>query len=309
MDLRQLESFVEIAKQKSFSRAAETLYLSQPTLTGHIQSLENELETLLFNRYGKQVTLTEAGQIFYNHAVNILNLREQAYYSMNRYKGRMEGELAIAASTVPQICLLPGLLKAFGGCYPEISYEIKQLDSEGVISTIISGRMDFGFVGTVSSCPELEMFKLCQDRLILITPAEGKFSRLKGDSVTWEQIKNEKFILREEGSATKKFFLSSLRDRGIDLNEINVVANIENPATIVRCVRKGFGITFISERMVKEEIEQGLLRAFALSGFALSRDFYFINHKNRVLNPVARAFKDFTHEFFNPDYRRPPSLS
>ncbi len=298
MDLRQLESFVEIAKQKSFSRAAETLYLSQPTLTGHIQSLEDELETVLFNRYGKQVTLTGAGHIFYNHAVNILNLREQAYYSMSQYKGRMAGELAIAASTVPQICLLPGLLKAFGGCYPEISYEIKQFDSEGVISTIVSGSMDFGFVGTVSSYPGLDMYKIGEDRLILITPAKGELSRLKGDSVTWEQIKNERFILREEGSATKNFFLSCLRDQKIDIDEINVVANIENPTTIVQCVRNGLGITFISERMVKKEIEQGLLRAFALSGFALSRNFYFINHKNRVLNPVARAFKDFTCNYF-----------
>ncbi|HQA47930.1 MAG TPA: LysR family transcriptional regulator, partial [Bacillota bacterium] len=99
MEFRQLESFVAIAKHGSFTRAAEELYLTQPTLTGHIQAIENELGTVLLNRCGKSVTLTEAGRILYNHAVNILNMREQALFTLAKYEGKLEGELAIAAST------------------------------------------------------------------------------------------------------------------------------------------------------------------------------------------------------------------
>ena len=118
MDFRQLESFVAIAKHGSFTRAAEELYLTQPTLTGHIQAIENELGTVLLNRCGKSVTLTEAGRILYNHAVNILNMREQALFTLAKYEGKLEGELAIAASTVPQRYILPGLLAAFSQRIP-----------------------------------------------------------------------------------------------------------------------------------------------------------------------------------------------
>lgn len=297
MDLRQLESFVAIAKHGSFTRAAEELYLTQPTLTGHIQSIENELGTVLLNRCGKSVTLTEAGRILYSHAVNILNMREQALFSLAQYEGKLEGELAIASSTVPQRYLLPGLLSTFGREYPGITYVIKQFDSRGVVDAIISGSMDFGFVGSAASYPELEMLKICEDRLILITSGKGKFQNLKGDTVTWGQVSNERFILREEGSGTRALFINGLKQRGMDIKNIFVVASIENPDTIKQCVREGLGVAVVSERSVEEEIRLGLLKGYYISDLDLRRSFYFIGHKNRVLSPVARAFRDFTVKY------------
>ena len=297
MDLRQLESFVAIAKHGSFTRAAEELYLTQPTLTGHIQSIENELGTVLLNRCGKSVTLTEAGRILYSHAVNILNMREQALFSLAQYEGKLEGELAIASSTVPQRYLLPGLLSTFGREYPGITYVIKQFDSRGVVDAIISGSMDFGFVGSAASYPELEMLKICEDRLILITSGKGKFQNLKGDTVTWGQVSNERFILREEGSGTRALFINGLKQRGMDIKNIFVVASIENPDTIKQCVREGLGVAVVSERSVEEEIRLGLLKGYYISDLDLRRSFYFIGHKNRVLSPVDRAFRDFTVKY------------
>lgn len=297
MDLRQLESFVAIAKHGSFTRAAEELYLTQPTLTGHIQSIENELGTVLLNRCGKSVTLTEAGRILYSHAVNILNMREQALFSLAQYEGKLEGELAIASSTVPQGYLLPGLLSTFGREYPGITYVIKQFDSRGVVDAIISGSMDFGFVGSAASYPELEMLKICEDRLILITSGKGKFQNLKGDTVTWGQVSNERFILREEGSGTRALFINGLEQRGMDIKNIFVVASIENPDTIKQCVREGLGVAVVSERSVEEEIRLGLLKGYYISDLDLRRSFYFIGHKNRVLSPVDRAFRDFTVKY------------
>lgn len=297
MDFRQLESFVAIAKHGSFTRAAEELYLTQPTLTGHIQSIENELATVLLNRCGKSVTLTEAGRILYSHAVNILNMREQALFSLAQYEGKLEGELAIASSTVPQRYLLPGLLTAFGREYPGITYVIKQFDSRGVVDAIISGGMDFGFVGTGTSYPELEMLKLCEDRLILITSDKGEFQYFEGDAIVWDKIKEERFILREEGSGTRELFINALKQRDIDIKDIDVVASIENPDTIKQCVREGLGVAVVSERSVQQETDLGLLKGYYISDLDLRRSFYFIGHKNRVLSPVARAFRDFTAKY------------
>jgi len=297
MDFRQLESFVAIAKHGSFTRAAEELYLTQPTLTGHIQSIENELATVLLNRCGKSVTLTEAGRVLYSHAVNILNMREQALFSLAQYEGKLEGELAIASSTVPQRYFLPGLLSTFGCRYPGIRYVLKQFDSRGVIDAIISGSMDFGFVGTGTSYPELEMLKLCEDRLVLISSGKEKFQHFEGDAVVWDKIKEERFILREEGSGTRELFINALKQRDIDIKDIDVVASIENPDTIKQCVREGLGVAVVSERSVQQETDLGLLKGYYISDLDLRRSFYFIGHKNRVLSPVARAFRDFTAKY------------
>lgn len=298
MDLRQLESFVAIAKRGSFTRAAEELYLSQPTLSGHIQSLESKLETVLFNRSVKEVTLTEAGRILYNHALNILNTRDQAFYAMNQYKGRLVGKLTIAASTVPQKCILPTLLTAFNKEFPAIEFQIKQFDSKGVIDAITSGSLDFGFVGAEADYKDLEMMKVCEDRLLLIAPNRGKYAQIKKDSLLWEDIASERFVVREEGSATKDLFFKGLHKLGVDTESLNIVAVIEDSNTIKACVREGLGLAVISELMIREDIETKRIKAFSLPELELERQFYFINHKRRVLNPLDQVFQEFTAEYF-----------
>jgi DNA-binding transcriptional LysR family regulator len=298
VDFRKLESFVSIVKHGSFTKAAEELYLTQPTITGHIQSLENRLGTVLLNRNGKTVSLTEAGQILYTHALNILSTREHALLSLAEYEGRLEGNLAIASSTVPQRSLLPNLLAAFRQKFPQITFTIKQFDSGGVVDAIISGTMDFGFVGNDPSMSDLEVTVLCQAKLMVIAPCWGKYQDIEGNSISWDQIKNEPFILREEGSGSRTLFLQGLASRGIDAGELTVVATVENPDTIKQCVMAGLGIAVVSERSVEDEIRLGLLQGFYLSELDLEQNFYFINHRRRVLNPIATAFKEFTYEYF-----------
>jgi DNA-binding transcriptional LysR family regulator len=298
VDFRKLESFVSIVKHGSFTKAADELYLTQPTITGHIQSLENKLGTVLLNRNGKAISLTEAGQVLYKHAVNILNTKEQALFSLAEYEGRLEGDLAIASSTVPQRHLLPKLLSAFRLQYPKITFTIRQFDSRGVVDAITSGAVDFGFVGVEPLLPELEFMRLCQGRLLVIAPCHDKFEHIEGTSIAWDQIKNEDFILREEGSGSRILFLKGLEEIGIDPNELSFVATIENPDTIKQCVMAGLGVAVVSERSVEDEMRLGLLKGFYLAGMDLEQSFYFINHRSRVLSPIARAFKAFTAEYF-----------
>lgn len=301
MDFRQLESLVAIVRHNSFTRAAEELYLTQPTLSSHIQSLEEELGTVIFNRSGKNITLTEAGRILYNYAVNILNMREQALYSLAQYEGKLEGELAIASSTVPQQHLLPRILKEFSDKYPGIRYVIRQFDSKGVVDCIVSGDTDFGLVGTDANNSCLELIELYRDRLVLITPNAGKFAHLHRGALVWEQIKDENFILREEGSGTRKFFLKALGQKGVSIKDIRIVAEIEDSQTIKQCVKAGLGVSVVSESSVLDEVKCGMLKAFGIEDLELVRKFYFAYHKNRVLNPLARAFKDFVIQRYTPE--------
>lgn len=297
MDFRQLESLVAIVKHGSFTKAAEELFLTQPTLTGHIRSLENKLGTVLLNRCGKEVTLTEAGQILYKYAVDMLNTRELALYSLAQYEGKLEGELAIAASTVPQRHILPRLLTAFSQHYPGVTFQLNQHDSQGVVQAITSSAVDFGFVGTSLACSDLETVELCRGRLVVVVPPGGKFAEVSRDSIRWDEVRGERFILREEGSGSRTIFLRGLQENGLDWKDLNVVATMENPDTIKQCVMAGLGITVLSEFCVQQEVRLGLLKAFYLEGFELTQRFYFVVHKSRVLCPVARAFQAFTVDY------------
>lgn len=298
MDFRQLESFVATVKHGSFTKAAEQLYLSQPTITGHIQSLENRLGTVLLNRCGKTVTLTDAGMILFKYAVNILSTREQALFSLAEYEGRLEGKLAIASSTVPQRYILPKLLVAFRAHYPQVTFEIRQFDSKGVVDALTSAYLDFGFLGADTSLPDLELMELCQGRLVLIASCHGKFAEREGIEISWDEVAHEDFILREEGSGSRTTFFMGLEEKGIDPCTLSVAATIENPDTIKQCVQEGLGVAVVSEHAVQDESRLGLLKVFYLSGFEHKQTFYFVNHKNRVLSPVASAFRAFTADYF-----------
>lgn len=113
MDFRQLETFIEVANLKSFSRAAEKLYITQPTVTNHIQNLEKELGTLLINRSGKNISLTEAGSLLYEYAINIINTCEMAKFDLASYKGRIQGHINIYSSSVPRKHILPNIMVSF----------------------------------------------------------------------------------------------------------------------------------------------------------------------------------------------------
>lgn len=127
MDFKQLETFVTIAKLKSFSKAAEHLFLTQPTISNHIQNLEKELKTILINRTNKNISLTQAGELLYKHAIDILNKKESAIFSLNQFKGKIEGILEISASTIPEQYYLPDLLIEFSKKYPEVKYNLKNM--------------------------------------------------------------------------------------------------------------------------------------------------------------------------------------
>src|SRR5690606_9094478 len=169
MDFRQLETFVEVAKLKSFSKAAEKLYITQPTVTNHIQNLEKELGTLLINRLGKTITLTHAGNILYSYAINILNTCDKAKFELATYKGKIQGHINIYSSSVPRNYLLPKIINSFLNIYPDVTFSIGHGDSKRVIRSILDGETDFGILGAKYSSNNLKYLNLMDDELILIT--------------------------------------------------------------------------------------------------------------------------------------------
>lgn len=293
LDFRQLETFIQVIKLKSFSKAAEKLYLTQPTITSHIQNLENELGTVLLNRSGKCITPTGAGNLLYKYALNIVNMRNMAQFDLGVYKGRIQGHIDISISSIPRHYVLPLLLKDFINKYPDVTFSITDYDSKDVIDSIVDGDTDFGIVGAKYSSTHLEYTELINDNLVVITPNNIDYPWDNYEELDAEFLLKEKLILREKGSGTRRLIEGELKEIDIDIDDLNVIAYIDDTDAIKRFVEIGIGISFASEVAVQREVEMGLVKAFLIKNLNLSRVFYFVSHKKRQLSPLSKTFKDF----------------
>ena len=289
MNLKQLEAFVRVAETKSFSTAAKMLFLTQPTVSAHIASLERELNTCLLIRNTKGVALSEAGKELYAYAEQMLEL-EQKIRERFGLTGRQPGSvLRIAASTIPSLYLLPDIMARFRKEYPEEQLKLFETDSSGVVEMILSHKADVGFTGTVLERGSCTYIPFYQDELVILTPAAERYrARKDADIASW--IPEEPVILREEGSGTRKEALRLLAQTGIDITRLNVAAMMENQETIKRSVSSGMGISILSKLAAREEIDSGKLLAFPLGETGGKRDINVVYDAGYPSLPAADKF-------------------
>ena len=289
MNLKQLEAFVRVAETESFSTAAKILFLTQPTVSAHIASLERELNTCLLIRNTKGVALSEAGKELYAYAEQMLEL-EQKIRERFGLTGRQSGSvLRIAASTIPSQYLLPDIMARFRKEYPEEQLKLFETDSSGVVEMILSHKADVGFTGTVLERGSCTYIPFYQDELVILTPAAERYrARKDADIASW--IPEEPVILREEGSGTRKEALRLLAQTGIDITRLNVAAMMENQETIKRSVSSGMGISILSKLAAREEIDSGKLLAFPLGETGGKRDINVVYDAGYPSLPAADKF-------------------
>lgn len=297
LDLRQLETFIQVANSKSFSRAAEKLFITQPTVTNHIQNLERELGTLLINRSGKNISLTDAGSLLYRYAINIVNSCEMAKFDLASYKGRIQGHISIYSSSVPRKYILPDIMHNFLNNYPDVSFTLADNDSKNVTNSILEGDTDFGIVGAKYSSNNLNYINLMEDRLLLITPNNSNYPKPNFSTISLSSVLKDRFILREEGSGTRDLLEEELIKNGISIKNLDVVAYIEDTETIKELVTLGTGVSFISEKAVNEDIKLERYKAYYIEDFNFARQFYFVYHNKRQLSPLNETFKNFVLDY------------
>ena len=289
MNLKQLEAFARVAETKSFSAAAKILFLTQPTVSAHIASLERELNTCLLIRNTKGVALSESGKELYAYAEQMLEL-EQKIRERFGLTGRQPGSvLRIAASTIPSLYLLPDIMARFRKEYPEEQLKLFETDSSGVVEMILSHKADVGFAGTVLEKGSCTYIPFYQDELVVLTPSSERYRARKNDDiVSW--ILEEPVILREEGSGTRKEALRLLAQTGVDISKLNVAAMMENQETIKRSVGSGMGISILSKLAAKEEIDSGKLLAFPLGETGGKRNINVVYDAGYPSLPAADKF-------------------
>ncbi len=298
MNLKQLEAFARVAEAKSFSEAAKILYLTQPTVSAHVASLEKELGVCLLMRSTKEVSLTEEGEILYDYAMQMLELEQQI---RERFGSRKkEGAvLRIAASTIPSQYLLPEIMVRFRERYPGVRLRVMETDSTGAVEQILSRRADIGFAGTVLEEKQCVYIPFYQDELVVIIPGEGlEGPESAAETAAW--IRRMPVILREEGSGTRKEAQRLLRQMGIELSELNIVASIQNQETIKRSVRNGMGISILSRLAAEDEIRSGVLRAVPLGETGGKRNINLVFDRRSLHSTEAEKLIDLVKEMY-PD--------
>ena len=298
MNLKQLEAFVQVAEGGSFSKAAKQLFLTQPTISAHISSLEKELNARFFVRNTKEVKLSDDGKELYRYARQMIDLQKKIEERFETGKSESKHLITIAASTIPAQYLLPEILMKFNERYPKEQVKLLETDSSQVVTKIIDHMVDVGFTGTVLEKKHCKYIPFYKDELIVITPNTEKYQVLHQniEDISW--ISGECLIMREEGSGTRKEAGKQLRNAGINLDKLKIIASIENQETIKKSVKQGMGISVISRLAAEDEVKYGDLLAFSIPKADQGRDINLVYNKNYQMSKSAERFIKVVKEVY-----------
>jgi DNA-binding transcriptional LysR family regulator len=288
MELKYIEIFCTVVELKSFSKAAQALHLTQPTISVHIKALEDEFSTKLLDRLGRTILPTQDGEILYRYAKEIVTLKENARRAMERVTGTVSGKLIIGASTIPGEYILPQLLAKFKQACPGVFPTLRIGDSNGIYESVLRGTVDLGIIGTAVKDKNIITQKFLGDEIILAAPATCKTSMLNKD-----EVKTVPLLMREKGSGSRSTIEEHLNRIGITSDSLNIVAEIGSSQALIRAVKSGMGLAFTSRLSVLDEIERGTLKAVKVKGLLVHRDFHVITHRLRFNSLICRSFIDF----------------
>ena len=295
MEFKQLEAFVAVVDYGSFSEAARKLYLTQPTISAHVRSLEEELHTKLILRTTKKTTITTRGYQLYDSAVRMLEIRNNL---LENFTGVQKHMIDLAASTIPSSYLLPEILAAFGKTHPDIYFHSIQADSAESINRVLDGTVDLALVGQNTRDETCVFLPFCQDELVIATPITNHYLGLQNKSVTFENFIKDPIIIREKGSGTKKEMNLFLEQIGVTPNDLNVIARMNDLEGIKKSIVNGLGISILSARSAIDLQKTKQILLFPLEESAHKRTFYIVYSKNRILKPHVRQFIQFVQNFY-----------
>jgi DNA-binding transcriptional LysR family regulator len=288
MTIRQLEVFLAIAHAQSFSRAAERIHLSQPTLSEHMKELEEELGVPLFVRHSRSVSLTEAGRVFEDYATRVVATLAAGRHAIAELDGLKRGSLVVGASTTPGTYVLPARIAKFREQYPGITVALRIGNSRTVEERVRDGEVDLAVIGGhVLGPSERCVTAGIVDELQLIVPPNYP---VKDASLPPARLAREPLLIREEGSATRQATERALRQAGVTFKP---AMELDHTETIKRAVIAGLGVAFVSRYAVEDEVRGGRLRVLSVQRMKIRRHFHVIHDERRPLSASARAFTAF----------------
>jgi DNA-binding transcriptional LysR family regulator len=284
MDLDQLHTFLEIVRLKSFSKAAQSCFRTQPAVSAQVRQLEQDLSASLFERLGTKIALTPAGRIFADYAEQILELRRRAQNAISELERTPRGELVIAANEATCIYVLPRVFLAYKKLFPNVEILVDRSYGARVVEAVVDNQADFGITQLPIKEKRLEVAKIHSDEIKLIVPPghplAGKKEILASDLI------GEPLLLPKAGTTRSRLttWLEPVAD------ELNVSMELDSTEMIKRFVMTGLGASFMAATHCREEVAAGRLAAISLGPDAIVRQVALIYRRDKALSKAALGF-------------------
>ena len=297
MEFKQLISFVAVVKYKSFTKAAEKTYISQPTISTHLRMLEEEFHTRLIIRDTKNLEITPKGWELYECATHILELRDNL---LQRWSEETKHIIQLGASTIPSAYILPEILPQYRKKHPNTYFVVHQSDSSQVVKNMLSGLFDVGMVGMDCGNEALECVPFYQDRMVLVTSVVPKFLEMKDlPEPPLQQLLKEPIILREKGSGSQKSADLFLEKMQIPEDQLTITARVNDQESIKNLVAGGLGVSIISEKAVRNFVEEHRLLMFELPEGTARRNLYLVFPRQRNVSRSVQDFVDYVRSYYS----------
>ena len=288
---RRLQVFHAVAKQLSFTKAADVLFMTQPAVTFQIKQLEEHFNTRLFDRGHGRITLTPAGEVVLGYAERILGLSSELDVRLSELTGEISGSLMVGASTTIAEFMLPGILGEFKSSYPNVRSRLVVGNSESIEHRVMEHTIDIGFIELLSHEPTLECEVCCDDELVVV--CHPRFPLARHKELTPQKLLEHPFVSREPGSGTREFTENYLRSAGIALDQMNVVMELGSPIALNGVVETGLGFAIASRASVTKEQRLGDIVAIPLKP-RLIRTLSMVYPKEKFRSRLVATFVDFS---------------
>jgi DNA-binding transcriptional LysR family regulator len=284
MDFDQLHTFLEIVRLKSFSKAAQTCYRTQPAISAQVRQLEQELNTALFERFGSRISLTTAGKIFADYAAQMLDQRRQAQDAINELERNPRGELVIAANEATCIYVLPQVFSEFKNQFPSVQLQVDRSYGARVVDAVMENIADFGLTQLPVEEKRLQVVDIYKDEIRLIAPARHPLGDRK--AVYASDLREFQLLLPKSGTTRARLnaWFELVED------ELHVSMELDSSEMIKRFVMAGLGLSFLAVSNCREELAAGKLRAIALAPEPMVRRLGLVYRKDKALSKAALGF-------------------
>ncbi len=270
----RLKVFQSVAKNLSFTKASQELFISQPAITKHIHELETAYQTRLFDRQGGKITLTESGELLLEHSERILDAYKRLEYEMHLLNNNYTGELRLGASTTIAQYVLPPLLASFINKFPQVNLSLMNGNSREIETALQEHRIDMGLVEGVIRQPNLKYSTFLSDELVAVTRSRGKL--ILTEEITPEELLNIPLVLRERGSGTLDVFEKALQEHDMKLSSLRVLMYLGSTESIKLFLEHTECMGIVSIRSVSKELYAGKLRVIEIKGMPMLREFSFV---------------------------------
>ena len=279
IETKQLKIFTAVYKSGSFTKASELLATSQPTVSEHIKNLEKVLACKLFDRLGRSIRPTVKAQILYPKALTIIENIAALEKELMMEEQNISGDLAIGASTIPGTYLLPRFANTLKRLHTNISFEISIGGSGEIIDSVLNHEILVGIIGKKFQAKLLQFYPLVEDELVLAAAGHRKIE----DKIRLDELLKVPFLMRENGSGTRKTIEDFFIANGLDGDKLDTVAILGSNSAIKEGIKENLGVSIISRISIRDELTSGSIKEIKISNMCIKRMFYVIVHKKRTL--------------------------